>query len=265
MKKYLLGLITLALAVLMLLTPGCTARNASGPSPLKPSSGGRSSGEIYSAEIAGRFGDTLLLCAPDGAHDGLCTIDASVLDIYGEDGRALTAGDLSVGMTVDVSFDGYYLEVWPAILSSPTQIRVTGRSDGLIGLYFQVILDLIEADEGLNNDIEFVSLDLTEAGPLSENQRQALLYLTTCELRCTGLLMTFEQLREEGYIPEDDLIFENGLLFTITLASESFQPSGFSFSASKWRSGEGAYYLNDCSASPSGSGWSYTVGSFAIA
>lgn len=83
--------------------------------------------------------------------------------------------------------------------------------------------------------------------------------------------MTFDELREEGYLTGEKLedgstvySFTNGLLFTVT--PEETQDNGASvcFSAGKWRSPLGAYYFTKCAASRGDNGWEYTVGAEAI-
>ena len=84
--------------------------------------------------------------------------------------------------------------------------------------------------------------------------------------------MTFDELREEGYLTGEKLeggstaySFTNGLLFTITpdesAEGESFSLPVVCFSAEKWRSPLGAYYFT---ASRGDNGWEYTVGAEAI-
>ena len=69
---------------------------------------------------------------------------------------------------------------------------------------------------------------------------------------------TYEALCEQGYINKEQLYFEKGLLFTIE--DEPMSGDRFSFNATKWRSGKGAYYFHDCTAIKSQDGWSYTIG-----
>ena len=82
-----------------------------------------------------------------------------------------------------------------------------------------------------------------------------------------GLTMTFDELREQGYLTGEKLeggstaySFTNGLLFTIT--PEETQDNGASvcFSAGKWRSPLGAYYFTKCTASRGEGSWEYSVG-----
>ena len=82
-----------------------------------------------------------------------------------------------------------------------------------------------------------------------------------------GLTMTFDELREQGYLTGEKLedrstaySFTNGLLFTIT--PEETQDNGASvcFGAGKWRSPLGAYYFTKCTASRGEGSWEYSVG-----
>ena len=80
----------------------------------------------------------------------------------------------------------------------------------------------------------------------------------------------FEELRERGYIKKDELYWEDGLLFSIAdnmKAEEQYNGLRvIKFDAQKWRSGTGAYYFGDCTASwPQNGTWSdYNIGSQAI-
>ena len=131
---------------------------------------------------------------------------------------------------------------------------------------------LLNKDAGLNGGAEIVSVDLSKApGGLTVGEKAAIAYVFSQRHGVEGLTMTFDELREEGYLAgektEDGKTaysFTNGLLFTIT-PDESAEGEGFSlpvvcFSAEKWRSPLGAYYFTECTASRGEGSWEYSVG-----
>ena len=132
--------------------------------------------------------------------------------------------------------------------------------------------DLWNKDTGLNGGAEIVSVDLSKApGGLTIGEKAAIAYVFSQRHGVEGLTMTFDELREEGYLAgektEDGKTaysFTNGLLFTIT-PDESAEGECFSlpvvcFGAEKWRSPLGAYFFTKCTASRGEGGWEYSVG-----
>lgn len=121
---------------------------------------------------------------------------------------------------------------------------------------------------GSTGGAEVVSVDLSKApGGLTAGEKAAVAYIYAQKHGIQGLTMTFDELREEGYLMGEKLedgstaySFANGLLFTIT--PEETQDNGASvcYSAGKWRSPLGAYYFTNCTASRGDSGWEYSVG-----
>ena len=84
--------------------------------------------------------------------------------------------------------------------------------------------DLWNTDDGLNGGAEVVSVDLSKApGGLTAGEKAAVAYVFAQKHGVQGLTMTFDELREEGYLTGEKLeggstaySFTNGLLFTIT-------------------------------------------------
>ena len=146
-----------------------------------------------------------------------------------------------------------------------------GTCYDLSGLYLKVLEDLWEVDAGLNGDIKYISIDLSKApGELTEGEKSAISYIFAKAHDKQCLQLTFEELREQGYIKKDELYWENGLLFSITdsmKAEEQYHGLRvIKFDAQKWRSGTGAYIFSDCTASwPQMGTWTdYNVGAHAI-
>lgn len=191
------------------------------------------------------------------------------------DGGSVSASEIESGMSAEVWYTGGVQETYPAKFSQVVAVSLSREENAqydLCGLYLQVLEDLWNTDDGLNGGAEIVSVDLSKApGGLTAGEKAAVAYVFAQKHGVQGLTMTFDELREEGYLTGEKLeggstaySFTNGLLFTIT--PEETQDNGASvcFSAGKWRSPLGAYYFTKCTASRGDNGWEYTVGAEAI-
>ena len=223
--------------------------------------------------------DTMTLRVVDDALDGtlvlageteLYTLPLEGLTLY-LDGSSMDASEIESGMRAEVWYTGGVQETYPAKFSQVVAVSLSREDDArydLCGLYLQVLEDLWNKDAGLNGGAEIVSVDLSKApGGLTAGEKAAIAYVFAQKHGVQGLTMTFDELREEGYLTGEKLengstaySFANGLLFTIT--PEETQENGASvcFSAGKWRSPLGAYYFTKCTASRGDSGWEYSVG-----
>lgn len=195
------------------------------------------------------------------------------------DGGSVSASEIESGMSAEVWYTGGVQETNPARFAQVEAVSLSREADpryDLCGLYLQVLEDLWSADDGLNGGAELVSVDLSKApGGLTAGEKAAIAYVLAQKHDVQGLTMTFDELREQGYLTGEKLedgstaySFTNGLLFTITpdesAEGESFSLPVVCFSAEKWRSPLGAYYFTKCTASRGDNGWEYTVGAEAI-
>ena len=187
------------------------------------------------------------------------------------DGGSIDASQVESGMSAEVWYTGGVQETNPARFAQVVAVSFSREADpryDLCGLYLQVLEDLWNADDGLNGGAELVSVDLSKAPDgLTAGEKAAIAYAFAQKHGVQGLTMTFDELREEGYLTGEKLedgstvySFTNGLLFTVT--PEETQDNGASvcFSAGKWRSPLGAYHFTKCTASRGDSGWEYSVG-----
>ena len=102
-------------------------------------------------------------------------------------------------------------------------------------------------------------VDLSGFTGLTEGEKAAVAYAFGMEHDILPVMGTWEELAEQGYIDRENLYWEDGCLFSITGETGKFD-------AQKWRSGLGAYFFLDCTASMEQDGtWTYTVGGEAIA
>ena len=186
-------------------------------------------------------------------------------------------GKTLTGALVEVAYD-LVLETYPGQLAEVTAVNI--RSDGFddrCALYLRVLNDLWTVDEGLNNDITMLSVDLSQTG-LSDSEQAAVAWAFGGEHGISQVLsLNYEQLAAEGYLtgadPDSDGIpcWEDGCLFTITEQETGDNElngarNTVTFDAQKWRSALGAYFFADCTAEQALDGhWGdYTVGAAAI-
>lgn len=260
MKKIILIITALCLALAL----GACARTqnlpTAEPSPI------RDVDAVLFAKIISVSDDSLLICGRatgDGAG-ALYTVGVNGAELLGESGEAIDKSDLKAGMAIEVGYSGEVQESYPAQPVGVTVIMATAQEDDLTGLYLSVVRDLYDTDPGLNADIELLAFDLTGLTNLSAAEKSALLYLVGREYPELNLREgTFDELCDEGLIDRDNLYFETGLLFTLSVKDAAGE--GFSFDAEKWRGGLGAYFFTDCKATGSGDEMSYTVGAHAVA
>ena len=195
------------------------------------------------------------------------------------DGGSVSASEIESGMSAEVWYTGGVQETYPAKFSQVVAVSLSREESAqydLCGLYLQVLEDLWNEDDGLNGGAEVVSVDLSKApGGLTAGEKAAVAYIYAQKHGVQGLTMTFDELREEGYLMGEKLeggstaySFTNGLLFTITpdesAEGESFSLPVVCFSAEKWRSPLGAYYFTKCTPSRGHNGREYTDGAEAI-
>lgn len=198
---------------------------------------------------------SLLLAGMDG--------DPDIYILTPEDDTNLAAGAL-----VEVTYDGTVLETWPAQFSGVTAVNTArGGFDDRCALYLRVLEDLWEVDSGLNGDLTYIGVDLSQTS-LSDSERAAVAWAFSGKHGGELVTGTWEELAEQGYIDRDNLYWEDGILFSISEQEMegTYSLTPVTFDAQKWRSGLGAYFFCDCTSVQSAGGhWNgYAVGSEAI-
>lgn len=227
--------------------------------------------------------DTMMLRVVDGAQSGALVL-ADETEVYAlpldgltlyMDGGSVDASAIENGMSAEVWYTGGVQETFPLRFKDVIAVSFSRGEDArydLCGLYLQVLEDLWNTDEGLNGGAGMISVDLSKApGGLTAGEKAAIAYVFAQEHGVQGLTLTFDELREQGYLAAEKLedggtaySFLEGLLFTV--APEETQENGAAvcFSAEKWRSPLGAYFFTNCTASRREGGWEYSVGAEAI-
>lgn len=112
-------------------------------------------------------------------------------------------------MSAEVWYTGGVQETYPAKFSQVEAVSLSREADpryDLCGLYLQVLEDLWSADDGLNGGAELVSVDLSKApGGLTAGEKAAIAYVFAQKHDVQGLTMTFDELREQGYLTGEKL------------------------------------------------------------
>lgn len=216
---------------------------------------------VLAAKVMDVDGSSVLLAnmAEDAGVGDIYLINTSSADVADKDGNPRDTDSLKPGMLVDVAYDGTIQESYPMGLGGVSRIILKEQGDDIAGLYRTVVDDLYEVDPGLNDNAEIFAFDLTSVSNITEAEKAALIYMIGNDYRVQSMAATFDELSEQGYIDKDKKYFEKGLLFIIE--DNAVSGDSFTFDAQKWRSGLGAYFFVDYTASKTSQGWSYTIGS----
>lgn len=195
------------------------------------------------------------------------------------DGRKADVSVLEDGMTAEIVYNGAVGESWPMVFGKVYEVRVYslgseknpgGSYYDLCGLYLQVLEDLWNADAGLNHEIQYVSVDLTDApGGLTDGEKTAIAWIFGGKHGVEALTLSSQELQEQGYFTEivstgtglpmsaadnrpKAYLWEDGVLFTIAdnmgQDAATYSLPVIKFNAWKWRTPLGAYWFSDCSA-----------------
>ena len=218
-----------------------------------------------------------LVLAGERASD-VYTLDMKDIKVF-LDGKKSDASVLEDGMMAEILHNGWIQTTYPGTFSDVYEVRVYslgseknpgGSYYDLCGLYLQVLEDLWNKDAGLNEEIQYISVDLTDApGNLTDGEKAAIAWIIGGKHGVQALTLTSEELKEQGYYTEivytgtglpmssDDnrpkaYMWEDGVLFTIIdnmgQDAATYSLPVLKFDAWKWRTPLGAYFFSDCSA-----------------
>ena len=218
-----------------------------------------------------------LVLAGERASD-VYTLDMKDIKVF-LDGKKSDASVLEDGMMAEILHNGWIQTTYPGTFSDVYEVRVYslgseknpgGSYYDLCGLYLQVLEDLWNKDAGLNEEIQYISVDLTDApGNLTDGEKAAIAWIFGGKHGVQALTLTSEELKEQGYYTEivytgtglpmssDDsrpkaYMWEDGVLFTIIdnmgQDAATYSLPVIKFDAWKWRTPLGAYFFSNCSA-----------------
>jgi|GEM_PF-3018876 len=161
------------------------------------------------------------------------------------------------GEVVEIGYDGFILESWPAQFANVSYITISEERPDVIAFWLGVLEDLMETDPALNEDAEMLTFDFTKA-TLSPEERDAFLYAAGCIYGVETYEYTFEALYEAGLVDPEKPYFEHGLHIMLEVFDVADQ--AFGFHIQKWRSALGAYGFHDCTATLKDGIWTYVIG-----
>ncbi|MGN9165648.1 hypothetical protein ACTNDY_10280 [Tissierellaceae bacterium HCP3S3_D8] len=174
-------------------------------------------------------------------------------------------------MIIILSFTGCKKDTYPSNLN-PTEneapstpideIGPENLEGTLVGMYIDVIDRLWETDPGLNGeDVKKIGFNLSELTNLTKEEKEQLIDIVAEKYEREPLVGTFDELSKEGYIAGVEG-WSDGILITIKVTKVG--KDNFTFDATKWRSGDGAYYFFNCKGILKDGSWSYRIGEEAI-
>lgn len=233
--------------------------------------------EITSLRIVDGAATGQLVLAGERESD-VYTLDMKDIKVF-LDGKKADASALEDGMMAEIVHSGWIQTTYPGQFSDVYEVRVYslgseknpgGSYYDVCGLYLQVLEDLWNADPGLNSEIQYISVDLTDApGNLTDGEKAAIAWIFGGKHGVQALTLNSEELKEQGYFTEivytgtglpmssDDnrpkaYLWEDGVLFTIIdnmgQDAVSYSLPVIKFNAWKWRTPLGAYWFSNCSA-----------------
>lgn len=233
--------------------------------------------EITSLRIVDGAETGQLVLAGERESD-VYTLDMKDIKVF-LDGKKADASALEDGMMAEIVHSGWIQTTYPGQFSDVYEVRVYslgseknpgGSYYDVCGLYLQVLEDLWNVDPGLNSEIQYISVDLTDApGNLTDGEKAAIAWIFGGKHGVQALTLSSEELKEQGYFTEivytgtglpmssDDnrpkaYLWEDGVLFTIIdnmgQDAVSYSLPVIKFNAWKWRTPLGAYWFSNCSA-----------------
>ena len=233
--------------------------------------------EVTSLRIVDGAETGQLVLAGERASD-VYMLDMKDIKVF-LDGKKADASALEDGMMAEIVHSGWIQTTYPGTFSDVYEVRVYslgseknpgGSYYDVCGLYLQVLEDLWNADPGLNSEIQYISVDLTDApGNLTDGEKAAIAWIFGGKHGVQALTLNSEELKEQGYFTEivytgtglpmssDDnrpkaYLWEDGVLFTIIdnmgQDAVSYSLPVIKFNAWKWRTPLGAYWFSNCSA-----------------
>ena len=233
--------------------------------------------EVTSLRIVDGAATGQLVLAGERESD-VYTLDMKDIKVF-LDGKKADASALEDGMMAEIVHSGWIQTTYPGQFSDVYEVRVYslgseknpgGSYYDVCGLYLQVLEDLWNADPGLNSEIQYISVDLTDApGNLTDGEKAAIAWIFGGKHCVQALTLSSQELQEQGYFTEivytgtglpmssDDnrpkaYLWEDGVLFTIIdnmgQDAVSYSLPVIKFNAWKWRTPLGAYWFSNCSA-----------------
>ncbi len=175
--------------------------------------------EAYIQEIDGKI---LILADKDG---GLYQMDTEGVDIQEE---------LQPGMAVDIVYSGILMRNIPATLPQVESVTVVNDREDPYGFYRTVLQTIWDTKPELNEGIELVALDLSDAENINEDQKYVLEYVMRGIAQCDVRLASDDQLEREGILDDERDQFSGVKGMLISIDDEKRRENQILFDAEKW-------------------------------
>lgn len=218
------------------------------------------SGENMRVRIISRDEDGFVAAGIDDEDGAVFFIEHGDMD--GVD-KKIVPGDV-----VKFSYDNINKDTEPYFIDKIENPEILNSEfNNLSSLYLKVFEDLWEEEKQLlSQGISYLGIDMSKTG-ISKSEKMAVAYIFAENHGAKPIMGTFEELKEAGYIDEENLYFKDGCLFSVREDQKDEDAnSDIKFTAGVWMSGLCAYYMGDCTAHMLKNGtWSdYKVGYFAV-
>ena len=214
---------------------------------------------IFTAEVL-EVNNSLLVAPDKDSNEYKSSDKISVglkdAEITGIEGEAITMQELKVGDLLQITYNGMIAESYPAQIGA-SKIKVIGHNI-LIDGYLALIDDIYREDSGLNGEIEIIALDTTGWIEITDYEKEMILQEMEDIYSLEIMEGTYEELRDQGLINEEDLYFPNGILITITEMNYNERKEKINYSIKKWRGGLGAIGSDDAKAEYKDGQWVIT-------
>jgi hypothetical protein len=168
----------------------------------------------------------------------------------------ITKEDILPGDYLVVTYNGGIDESYPAQIAA-SRIEVVDHNK-LIDAYFALIEDIYNEDSGLNGNITTIAFDTRDWSLLTDIEKEIILEGVKTSYDFDVVTGTYDELAEQGLIDKEKLLFEKGILITISKLKYDEKQEKITCAMEKWRSGLGAVGSDKVTAQLEGKEWKVT-------
>lgn len=213
---------------------------------------------IFKAEVI-ETGNSLLITPDQESNEYKSSdkISVSLNDakLMNQEDKEISKEDIKVGDIIEVTYNGVIMESYPAQITA-SSIKVVDHNIVIDG-YLAIIDDLYQEDEALNSGIKKIAFDTSKWIELTDIEKE-MLFAKVKELYGYEVIEgTYDELAEEGIIDKENLLFQDGILITLSNMQYNEEKSELTCDTRKWRSGKGAIGAN-VTAQYDGTNWNIT-------
>ena len=167
-------------------------------------------------------GNDLILADQNG---GLYQLDKEMVEIQEE---------LHPGLALDIVYSGILMRNIPAAIPQVESITVAADREDPYGFYRTLLQKIWDTKPELNEGIEFVALDFSDADNMEEYQKYVLEYVMRHIAQCDVRVASEDQLKQEGMLSDekDSFVDVKGML--ISIDDEKRTDDQITFDAEKW-------------------------------